>query len=185
MGRQRSNVDAYTGRGGQMGVLAEVLLRQVNVAVPEVDEGEDVFAFLSGEPQVTRMQVKTANAEPLKEQGRYAARVSVPLAQLEAEERARLHYVFAVRLGDRWADFVIISRADLLRLSKSVGYVNTRAGELQLHLSFGPGTLVCSGRDFQPYRNAWQLLPVFDPASRQAAPASASEPPTARPSASP
>jgi hypothetical protein len=172
MARQRSNVDTYTGRGGQLAVEAELLLRQVNVAIPEVDEGEDVFAFLSGEPDVTRIQVKTANAQPLKEEGRYAARLSVPLAQLRNRTRAKLYYVFAVRLEETWTDFLIISRLELddLSANEGVGYVNHKAGELQLHLSFAATTLTCSDQDLQPYRYAWHRLPVLNNAESSTGP---------------
>jgi hypothetical protein len=170
-----------------MAALAEILMRQVNVAVPEVDEGEDVFAFHSGEPEVTRLQVKTANAEALKEEGRYAARVSVPLAQLRTKERVRLYYLFAVRLADRWTDFVIISHLDLDDLSRTegVGYANQKAGELQLHLSFGPTSLVCSAHDLQSYRNAWNHLPVFLRSTNEQHPAGPAQPegPASPPSA--
>jgi hypothetical protein len=162
MARERSNVDTYTGQAGQMAVLAELLMRRCNVAVPIVDEGEDTFTFLTGRPNVTRIQVKTANAEALKAEGRYAARVSVPLGQLRSKAPTPLFYIFAIRLDDRWADFLLITRLQLKELNEEagVGYVNERAGELQLYLSFGPGTVVCSGQDLQRYRNAWHLLPV-------------------------
>jgi hypothetical protein len=33
----------YVGRAGQLAVMAEFLLRGYNVAIPEVDEGDDIF----------------------------------------------------------------------------------------------------------------------------------------------
>ncbi len=172
MAKQRSNRDAYTGRGGQMAAQAELLMRHLNVAVPEIDEGEDVFAFRTGIGEVVRIQVKTANASPLKEAGRYVGRVSVPLEQLLASSREELYYVFAIRRDESWADFVIISRQELILLyqDEGVGHPNQRAGELQLHLSFGPTTLTCGGVGLQAYRNAWQQLPLLRQPPLQAAP---------------
>jgi hypothetical protein len=146
-----------------MAVLAELLARLCNVAVPEVDEGEDVLAFLLGDPDITRIQVKTANAERLKEEGRYAARVSVPLDQLREQGQAELYYLFAIRLDDRWIDFVVISRTALRQHheEEGMGYVHPRNRELQLYLSFSQDGLVCSGQDLQRYRNAWATLPVL------------------------
>src|SRR5947209_1891397 len=103
----------YTGRSGQLAVMAELLLRGCTVADPEVDVGEDVFTFRDGKPEVTRIQVKTANATPLQEGGHYAARTSVPLPQLRTLDRPELYYVFAIRLADRWVDFLLIGRAEL------------------------------------------------------------------------
>jgi hypothetical protein len=170
MVRQGSSRDSYTGQGGQLAAQAELLMRQCNVATPVVDLGLDVFAFLDALGAVTHIQVKTANATPLKESGRYAARVSVPLVQLEDEDKVKLYYIFAVRLGERWADFVVIGRFDLRALARdeSIGYRNEKAGELQLYLSFGPSALTCSSQDFQPYRNAWLRLPVLQAAGTAA-----------------
>ena len=33
----------YVGRAGQLAVMSEFLLRGYNVAIPEVDEGDDVL----------------------------------------------------------------------------------------------------------------------------------------------
>src|SRR5262245_12500467 len=139
MTRHRSLKDLFTGCGGQMAVLAELLMRQANVAGPEVDTGEDVFTFRTGQAEVTRIQVKTANAELLKEEGRYAARVSIPFAQLLGQDVPRLYYVFPIRLREAWVDFVIVGRRELRVASerREIGYFNHQAGELQLYLSFG------------------------------------------------
>jgi hypothetical protein len=159
--------DLYTGRGGQLATMAELLMRRCNVAIPEVDEGEDMLAFLVEEPEVARLQVKTAQAEPLKTEGCYAARVSVPLAQLERRLRTKLYYVFAIRLGECWSDFLVISRLQLHRLSQDgTGYINRKAGELQLYCSFSQDEVTCSGRSWQSYRNAWDAVPTVIAAAR-------------------
>jgi hypothetical protein len=161
--RQRGTEDSYTGRGGQRAVQAELMMRGCNTAIPEVDEGEDVFAFHTGRPDVDRLQVKTANAEALKEPGRYAARLSLPLTQLFDTQETSLIYVFAVRLGNRWVDFLVIEREEVVRLNSecAMGHENKRAGELQLYLSFAAERVTCSGVDLQVYRSAWERLPVF------------------------
>ena len=40
---------AYVGKAGQLAVMAEYLMRGYNVAMPEVDEGDDVFVEMQGE----------------------------------------------------------------------------------------------------------------------------------------
>ena len=50
MSRQRT----YTGRSGQMAVVAELLFQQCNAAVPEVDYGTDVFAFQDEREEAAR-----------------------------------------------------------------------------------------------------------------------------------
>lgn len=163
MTRTGTSKDSFTGRAGQLAVLSELLIRGVNVAIPEVDEGEDTLAFVRDDVGIDRIQVKTAVAVSLKTAGNYSARVSVPLAHLDDRDRIDLFYVFAVRLEDAWSDFVILSRRELVRQQRKarVGHVNTRAGELQLTLSFSLAALTCSEQDWTPFRNAWQTLPVL------------------------
>ena len=38
-----SRQSLYSGRAGQMAVMAEFLIRGYNVAIPEVDVGDDIF----------------------------------------------------------------------------------------------------------------------------------------------
>ncbi|MGH7224944.1 MAG: hypothetical protein ACRELF_17105 [Gemmataceae bacterium] len=73
MAQQRRTHDAYTGRSGQMAVMAELLLQHCNVAIPEVDVGTDVFAFHDAREEVARVQVKTAQAKRYKQGQGYAA----------------------------------------------------------------------------------------------------------------
>src|SRR3954468_22390844 len=102
---------AYTGRSGQMAVMAELLARGCNVAVPEVDVGSDLFAFQDEEGLVTHIQVKTAGKpRSVKDDGGFSAQIDVPLGQLSRWDDPRLFYVFAMRVEGRWADFIVISR---------------------------------------------------------------------------
>src|ERR1700712_5628661 len=70
----------YVGRAGQMAVMAEFLWRGWNVALPEVDVGEDIFVVQDETGELSRVQVKTATAKPL--QIGYAAQFSISLSQL-------------------------------------------------------------------------------------------------------
>lgn len=50
----------YVGRAGQLAVMSEFLLRGYNVAIPEVDEGDDVLVVNDRADRLWRVQVKTA-----------------------------------------------------------------------------------------------------------------------------
>src|SRR5438046_2687278 len=80
--KKRGTRDTFTGRGGQRAVIAELLCRQCNAAIPEVDVGEDVFAFRSDRDEIARIQVKTAVARRSKKTPGYIARFSLPLKQV-------------------------------------------------------------------------------------------------------
>ena len=72
-----------------------------------------------------------------------------------------------------------IGRAQLklLHTAAGVGYENRKAEELQLYFSFGALTVSCSEQDMQPYRNAWELLPVLRSATGKPAGVDPSAPP--------
>lgn len=63
---RRSNMskraNLYLGRAGQMAIMAEFLDRGYNVAVPEVDVGDDIFVVRDSSGVYTRVQVKTSTA---------------------------------------------------------------------------------------------------------------------------
>jgi hypothetical protein len=54
---------AFFGRSGHLAVMAELLHRRINVAIPEVDVGDDVFVVKGSDETVVRVQVKSAAAE--------------------------------------------------------------------------------------------------------------------------
>jgi hypothetical protein len=170
------NRRTYAGRSGQMAVMAELLDRGCNVAIPEVDVGRDLFAFQDEEAEVTHIQVKTAGkAKALKAEGCYSAQIDIPLDQQKLPDDPPLYYVFAMRLKGRWVDFIIIGRDRLntLRLEKDVGtmYTDNRTNKahLKLTFSFTTDNVTCSGESFTNHRNAWTTLPPLQPAEGQVA----------------
>ncbi len=71
----------YTGMSGHLGAMSEFLSLGYNVAIPEVDRGDDVFVVRDDDGDLSRIQVKTANARTT--QYGYRAMVAVPMLQLE------------------------------------------------------------------------------------------------------
>ena len=159
----RKNKRSYIGKSGQMAVMAELLARGCNVAIPEIDVGEDLFTFQDGQRPVDRIQVKTANAKRLKAPNQYRASISVPLAQLRVPDEPELYYVFSIRLDDKWADFVVIGRfrLNLFQEQEGIGLENKKRKEIQFRLCFGPESLTCKGQDLSSFRGAWELLRIL------------------------
>lgn len=52
-------MNLYLGRAGQMAVMAEFLVRGYNVAIPEVDIGDDIFVVRDDDGEYSRIQVKS------------------------------------------------------------------------------------------------------------------------------
>jgi hypothetical protein len=163
---------SYTGGSGQMAVIAELLHRKCNAAIPHIDVGTDVFAFRDDNDEVARIQVKTASGKRYQNDGGYSAKFGIPIVQLESSDEPPLYYALAVRLNRGWGEFVVISRAKLQEFWKQgCGSKNDKSGNLELHLQFRPVSdksqsvnsdflqVFCGIFDLSEQLNAWESLP--------------------------
>ncbi len=138
--------------------MSEFLVRGYNVAVPEVDRGDDLFVVEDASGNFNRVQVKTATARTLKNSS-YTATFSISFAQLRRPVSPALFYVLAVRHMNSWPDYVVILRDDLYREHENY-QVGTRSGEnLILRLSFRPDSVRCGERNFQSCRGNFSHWP--------------------------
>ncbi len=163
----------YTGYSGQMAVMAELLFRKCNAAIPVIDVGTDVFAFRDDREDVARIQVKAAQGKPYKAGGGYSAQFNIPMKQLKATDKPPLYYALAVRLGDQWVSFLVISRSQLKNLwetKRPFGIENAASGELALQVKYRPdpdhaGELKvrCGDVELDDYLDAWEELPPLGP----------------------
>ena len=149
-----------------MAVMSEFLVRGWNVAVPEVDVGDDVFVVRDEDFDASRVQVKAAHGKRTRRG--HTARFSVPLRQLQRPIRPELYYVFAVRLEERWVDFLVINRTTLngLHAMEGMGTLSGPQGgpkkTLVLTFVFSEADVVCSGISLQRHRNDWSAWPVVE-----------------------
>jgi hypothetical protein len=105
------NYHLYFGKAGHLFVMSEFLLRGWNVAIPEVDEGDDIFVVKHELGRLIRIQVKTSRAK-LQKDG-FSATFSLSTKQLEDVSKNDIFYVFLVRGKDAWERPIIISREAL------------------------------------------------------------------------
>lgn len=148
-----SRKNLYTGRAGHLAVMAELLLRGWNTAIPEVDIGDDIFVVRDSDGNMHRVQVKTATAEPRKYG--YSAEFYLPLSQLRTPIRPEITYIFVTRRDDRWGDFVVINRETLNKEYYQQGIGSENKGRLKLWLCFRGTSIICSQSDLSQYRNDW------------------------------
>jgi hypothetical protein len=100
----------YVGRAGQLAVMGELALRGYNVAMPEIDEGDDVLVYRASTAQIWRLQVKTARPKHQVGSRRYDFRIRGK--QITTPANPPVHFVFAMRTDAGWS-FVVISQAVL------------------------------------------------------------------------
>ena len=152
--------DLYTGRAGHLAVMAELLMRGWNTAIPEVDIGDDIFVVQDSNGDLKRVQVKTAKAKPRKSGG-YNARFNLSIVQLRSPITPDVIYIFAIRVEDRWETFVIVGRRVLHaeHSTYTIGY--ERKGRLTLNMVFEDNKVLCRGREITQYKGDWSDFPVI------------------------
>lgn len=156
---------AYLGRAGQLAVMAELAERGWNVAVPEVDFGDDILLLDDLSGAIRRIQVKTARARSVRRG--FAAKFKFGLVQLLARRSPDLVYVLVVRSADRWERFLILTRRALAQehLRHGVGHVCDHGRGILVVLSFdarcAAASTMCrpecgpAQRDFTRFVGAW------------------------------
>jgi hypothetical protein len=152
--------DSFVGKAGHLVVMGEFLLRGYNVAMPEVDVGDDILVVSNWAEQLWRIQVKTAIG--VKRSYGSSGQFLVSLKQLKEARSTALFYVFTLRWNGHW-EFVVIPQEELYAAYVD-NQVGSRSGEnLALYFAFKRPELICGTRDFQHYRNNWDRWPIIEP----------------------
>lgn len=151
----------YTGKSGQLAVMAEFVSRGYNVAVPEVDVGDDIFIIRDQDGELSRVQVKTANARELPGGG-FSAVFKLSERRLRTPQRPEMNYLLAVRYRESWRDFVVITRAELSEIHGMHGIGRDVGGSVLFVLVFSEGDVLCVKQSLQAYRNNWSKWPAID-----------------------
>lgn len=151
--------------------MAELLLRGWDVAIPDVDVGDDVFVVDDSVDRVVRVQVKTSRrdaaltAEPVNVAFGGVAREDLTMSDLP------FYYVFVLR-SDRW-EFVVIERRALARLRLEAESAPPAVGRPGRRPSADPKTPLTRtfqfsrddvriwGTSVQNHRNDWSAFPVI------------------------
>ena len=82
----------YLGKAGHLAVMSEFLILGWNVAIPEVDIGDDIFVVQDDNGTLRRVQVKTATAT--NRLSGFSAQFNVSVKNLRNITNILVHYVF-------------------------------------------------------------------------------------------
>src|SRR5581483_3792742 len=96
----------YLGKANHLYAMSEFLIRGWNVAIPEVDIGDDIFVVEDESGTLRRVQVKTSTAT--ERQSNFSGQFQIPETQLKNIRDILVHYVFIVRYKGNWTKPVII-----------------------------------------------------------------------------
>ncbi|HWY10442.1 MAG TPA: hypothetical protein VN026_03900 [Bacteroidia bacterium] len=146
----------YLGQSGHLLVMSELLYRGWNVAIPQVDKGEDIFVVEDGKDGIKAIQVKTTIGKGDKD--KFSAGFNLRSDQFNAPDNPPLHYVFVVRHLDKWQKFFIIKRSDFVDkfVDNGIAY-STSKKTFRLVFSYSKeGEVIkCRKIDFSYCLNNW------------------------------
>lgn len=151
----------YLGQAGQALVMSEFLKRGYNVALPQVDIGDDIFVLEDSKGDFYRIQVKTANATSTNYG--FSARFNVPLRQLKADFTPPLFYVLVCNFKMIWQPLLIISKDELNDFHLEGNFGSTHKNQLLLYFQIAENATIasCSKKDFSQYLNNWSDFPTI------------------------
>jgi hypothetical protein len=101
----------YKSKAAHLAAMAELAWREYNVAMPEIDIGDDIFAVNDTSGNFWRIQVKYGSIK--KQRKSISATFPCRKDQLLKPDTPELYYIFVFRdFSERWR-YAIISRAAL------------------------------------------------------------------------
>lgn len=139
----------YLGKAGHLTVMSEFLMRGWNVAIPEVDIGDDIFVVQDDIGTLRKVQVKTSMA--VESRKGFSAQFNLSLKNLKNISNIPVHYLFIVRNQDVWTKPLIIRQDYLLDQFQTNNIGSKHKDNLVLYFSYSKDKVNCSKQDFTEY----------------------------------
>ena len=136
----------YLGKAGHLTIMSEFLMLGWNVAIPEVDIGDDIFVVQDDNGTLRRVQVKTAQSSTRKQS--FSAQFSVSIKNLRNISNILVHYIFIVRHKDEWTKPIIVKQDYLLDNFENNKVGSEAKGTITFYFSYINNKVECSGQDF-------------------------------------
>lgn len=153
----------FLGKAGHLHMMAEFLMKGWNVAIPEVDIGDDIFVVKDDEGTLRKVQVKTARGKTT--QTGYMAQFSASETNLAKIDQVIGHYVFIIRLeDDTWSKPVIIKQDVLYQmyLEENVGSLSGQTIVFRFKYTENGDKVVCSKKNLSEFINDYGDFPQIE-----------------------
>lgn len=150
----------YLGKAGHLSVMSEFLMLGWNVAIPEVDIGDDIFVVQDDNGILRRVQVKTSTST-IRKTG-FSGQFRISVKNLRNITNILVHYVFVVRHDDEWTKPLIIRQDYLLEHFENNQIGSESDGNITFYFSFTNNKVKCSGKDFSKYIKDFSDFPKIE-----------------------
>lgn len=139
--------------------MSEFLIPGWNVAIPEVDIGDDIFVVQDSNGTLRRVQVKTSASK--KRKATYSGQFSASVKNLLNITNSFVYYIFIVRHNDEWSKPVIIRQDYLLDHFENNKVGTEHNGNIIFYFSYLEGEVTCSGQHFTKYIRDFTDFPLI------------------------
>lgn len=142
--------------------MSEFALRGYNVASPEIDQGDDLFVVNHATSQMWRIQVKTSVGTP-QQNGTIYFQSNAREAALHPPNAPASHFVFVLRLGDRWR-FLVIGIGVLhnyIIAGNGMGTLNNQNRVFTFIYNPATHDVTCSGINLNHHLEDWVVWPII------------------------
>ncbi|MBI5914213.1 MAG: hypothetical protein HY842_02470 [Bacteroidetes bacterium] len=156
----KKNYHLYLGKAGHLAVMSEFLTRGWNVAIPEVDIGDDIFVVQDDNGTLRRVQVKTSTST--ERQNGFSGQFNVSVAQLRNITNIPVHYVFVARHNGQWTKPVIVRQDYLLDHFENKKIGSEHNGILNLYFAYAEEKVECSKLDLTAYVADFTDFPLIE-----------------------
>jgi hypothetical protein len=150
----------YLGKAGHLYAMSEFLMRGWNVAIPEVDVGDDIFVVQDVNGLLKRVQVKTATAR--KRGNSFSCVFNLSAKNLRNLGDTLVHYVFIVRHNAEWTKPLLIRQDLLLKHVQDDNVGTEHNGNITLYFAYANYNVMCSGKDFTNYIGDFADFPLIE-----------------------
>ena len=147
----------YIGKASHLAVMGELPLHGYNVAMPEIDKGDDIFVVRDETGAMWCLQVKTALGRQYNATRRYQFRIRANT--IMTAQNPEQHFVFVMRDEDIWR-FLVMDRAVLRNyvINQGLGSLNYDHRQLAVSLR-DDKTVICSKQDLTNHLEDWDTWP--------------------------
>lgn len=147
----------YIGKSGHLLVMSEFLYRGWNVAISEVDVGDDIFVVKDSAGILFKIQVKTGIAK-LGIDDKYECKFSLKKTQLLEPKQPEITYFFVSRFNNDWGPFIIFKRNELFEIFDENS--KAKSGNITITIYFRD-TIQIWGKDISRFKNNWDQFPII------------------------
>lgn len=149
----------YKGKAGQLYIMSLLLALGWNVAMPEVDTGDDIFVVKDKSGDFRKVQVKTTYSAIKQGDEKLKVKFNIPGKQLLLEQPVELVYIFVVLLGANFYPDVLVIERNQLEYSLGLLKKKVTPGNINFYLEFDGNEVFSQSLNMTEYKNNFSAFP--------------------------